>query len=33
VLTNLTLPSTAYLFLDGQSLGAPERVYRTTVLP
>ncbi len=33
VLTNLTLPASPHLFLDLESLGAPERVYRTTVVP
>jgi hypothetical protein len=32
-LANLALPASPYLFLDEASLGAPERVYRTTVLP
>jgi len=32
-LTNLALAASPYLFLDEASLGAPERVYRTTVLP
>ncbi len=33
VLTNLTLPASPYLFLDLESLAAPERVYRTTPVP
>ncbi len=33
VLTNLTLPASPYLFLDLLSLTAPERVYRTTLVP
>ncbi len=33
VLTNLTLPASPYLFLDLESLAAPERVYRTTLQP
>ncbi len=33
VLTDLTLPASPYLFLDLDSRGAPERVYRTTVVP
>ncbi len=33
VLTNLTMPESPYLFFDPESLDAPERVYRTTVVP
>jgi outer membrane protein assembly factor BamB len=33
VLTNLTLPASPHLFLDPESLGAPDRVYRTTIVP
>ncbi len=32
-LTTLVLPASPHLFLDFESLGAPERVYRTTVVP
>jgi len=32
-LTNLALSTSPYLFLDEGSLDAPERAYRTTVLP
>jgi hypothetical protein len=32
-LTTLTLPASPHLFLDLASPGAPERVYRTTVVP
>jgi hypothetical protein len=33
LLTNLVLPASPYLFLDYDSLGAPARVYRTTLGP
>ena len=32
-LTTPVLPASPHLFLDSESLGAPERVYRTTVVP
>jgi hypothetical protein len=32
-LATLTLPASPYLFADPESVGAPERVYRTTVVP
>ena len=33
VLTQLTLPACPYLFLDLESLRAPERAYRTRPVP